>query len=130
MSLSHPSFFTLCFVALSAATGCSSARDVEVTGTAAPAPGLSTKGAVIVEVFDLADAEDPKLVGTTKPDAAGKFGSKFTVEGDTLRLRAIDDADGNGGCTDGELWGAVEVKVTDDAVKDATVELRALPCPK
>lgn len=130
MTLSHTSFFTLCIVALSVASGCSSGRDVEVAGTAAPAPGLSTKGAVIVEVYDLADAEDPKLVGTTKLDAAGKFSSKFTVEGDSLRLRAIDDADGNGACSAGELWGSVEVKVTNDAVKDAAIELMALPCPK
>lgn len=130
MTMSHKSFFALFLAGSFVAAGCSSGRDVDVSGSAAPAPGATTKGAVRVDVYDLADEANPKLVGTTKLDATGKFSEKFNIEGDLVKLMAIDDADGDGACTAGELWGSVQVKVTNDAVKGADIVLAALPCPK
>lgn len=130
MTISHKSFFVLCLVALSSAAGCSSGRDVEVSGTATAANGQSTKGTVRVEVYDLVDAANPKLAGATKLDASGKFSDKFSIEGDSIKIVAIDDADANEACSLGELWGTTTAKVAEDAASGIAIVLDATPCAK
>ena len=45
-------------------------------------------------------------------------------------MRAIADADADGACSQGELWGETSAKIQDDAVEPITLALGAEACPK
>ena len=121
--------FISIFTVLSAAAlalGCSSSRDVEVTGQVSSA---SAQGQILLEFFDV-DGADKTSVHTAKADADGSFKATVALSGDEVLVRAIADADADGACSQGELWGETSAKIQDDAVEPITLALGAEACPK
>jgi hypothetical protein len=116
-------FVTLAPALFAGLVGCSSSRDVEVTGEV---QGAST-GKVYVQFFELTDSK-PSVVYDLTLDQAGAFKQKVQLEGDTVLVRAIADADGDQACTAGESWGEFQADITDDKA-DVNITLAAEPCP-
>ena len=116
------------FAALSAA-GCSSARDVEVTGEVKSAS--STQGKIFVEFFDVAgEGEDLELtsVHSVELGQLGTFNEVVPLEGDRILVRAIADANGDSMCTEGEAWAEMEAAIEEDAANVA-LDISVQPCP-
>jgi hypothetical protein len=108
--------------------GCSSARDVEVTGeVTAPA---SVQGKILLDFMEIeTDEETAESVHTETLAAPGPFTATAPLEGDKVRIRAVNDTDGNGICSAGEAWAEVDADVTDDKVTDVKLELKVATCP-
>jgi len=112
--------------------GCSSARDVSLTGTVTADAAVSG-GPVRVEFYEpeasSEQATDPKAVSTLKfiealPLASpGKFSRTIPVEGDKVHLVAFIDANKDDKCTDGEAWGESDVAIQSDNTASATVNI-------
>lgn len=111
------------------AAGCSSARDVEVTGEVSAPASAGVSGKILLDFLDISDADAPESVHTQTLDALGAFTATASLEGDEVRIRAIDDDDGNGVCSNGEAWAEVDAAITDDKVADVKLELTNAPCP-
>jgi hypothetical protein len=108
------------------AIGCSSSRDVEVSGqVSAPA---TAQGAILIEFFEQTDSE-LESVHSIQLAAPGAFAETIPLEGDRLLVRATLDADGNGACSTGELWDEIETAVTDDVAEEVTLALHDGACP-
>jgi hypothetical protein len=121
---------TLVLVGIAGAllVGCSSARDVEVTGEVTSAASL--QGKIVLDFMDLAsDSETPESVLTEELAAPGPFTVTAPLEGDQVRVRAVNDSDGNGACSAGEAWAEVDAEVTEDKVSGVKLELKSAPCP-
>jgi len=118
-------------VVSAAAVACSSGRDVEVTGSVAAPAGQAVSGPITVSFLDVVSADEtPESVAETKLDNVGEFKQTVTVEGDTVRVRAVVDSDGNGACTAGELWAESDAAIQDDdTVAPVTLTLGSAPCP-
>ena len=109
--------------------GCSSARDVEVTGEV-QAPASGTQGKILLDFMDIvSDSETPESVHTQTLDAPGAFTATAPLEGDQVRVRAVDDKDDNGACTAGEAWAQVDADITEDKVEGVKLTLKVEPCP-
>jgi hypothetical protein len=123
-------WLTLAMVGVTGAMliGCSSARDVEVTGeVTAPA---SVQGKILLDFLDLAsDSEKPESVHTQTLAAPGAFTATAPLEGDKVRILAVNDTDGNGSCSAGEAWAQVDADVTDDKVTGVKLDLKVTTCP-
>jgi hypothetical protein len=113
------------------ALACSGGRDVEVTGSVAAPAGQSVSGPITVSFLDVVSTDEtPESVAETKLAAAGDFKQTVSVEGDTVRVRAVVDTDGNGACSAGELWAEVDATIqADDTVAPVTLTLGNAPCP-
>lgn len=115
-----------------AMVGCSNAEEVEVTGELSSTETVS--GPILVEFFEIdaadAAAERESLLQVTV-DGLGPITQ--TVEADpelTLIAHALVDADADGACTEGEVWGETELTKNDDGtIAPFVVALKAAPCP-
>jgi hypothetical protein len=113
--------------------GCSSARDVEVSGKVTAASSVTVGDAVVIEFIDLVGdgADAPTNVAhTIKLKALGDFKEVVALEGDKVLIRAIDDRNGDGVCSEGEAWGQIEAAVEQDKVEAASLMLGTTACPK
>lgn len=110
-------------------SGCGASREVEAKG-AVTSPGASPEH-VMVTFYDLPkDGSAEKQVDQVKLGKVGNFDQKIDVEGDKIRLFALDDADGNGACTEGEQWASVEAIVKEDnTIEPVALALRSGTCP-
>lgn len=111
--------------------GCASDREVDVTGSvSAPATG-TVSGPITLEFSDVIDAEEqPKSVLTTPLDKPGDFRQTVSIEGDTVRVRAVVDTNGDGVCSAGELWTEADAAIKDDDTVDPiALTLGHEPCP-
>src|SRR5262245_56012130 len=106
-------FLALALVGVSmGALACSSARDVGVTGEVSAPASAGVAGQVLLDFLDSVDAaETPESVRTQTLDALGTFRATAPLEGDKVRIRAINDKDGNGACTAGEAWAEVDAEI-------------------
>jgi hypothetical protein len=114
------------------AVGCSSARDVEVSGKVTAPSSLTVGDKVVVDFIDVVgDGDEAKqsVAHTTQLEALGDFKETVPVEGDRMIIRAIDDRDGDGKCTAGEAWGETEIEISEDKVEAATLTLATAACP-
>jgi hypothetical protein len=112
------------------AAGCTSSREVEVAGEVSAPATTSVEGQIKLDFLDVVSGdEEAKSVHTAMLDGVGSFKETVELEGDTVRVRAINDIDGDGACTDGEAWAEVDAKITDDKVEPVTLELKNAPCP-
>jgi hypothetical protein len=113
------------------AVGCTGSRDVEVAGEVSAPSTVSVDGPITLDFFDvIAEGEEPKSVHTATLDSLGEFKETVELEGDTVRVRAINDRDGDGACTDGEAWGETDAAISDDdKVEAIKLELSNDPCP-
>jgi hypothetical protein len=112
-------------------TGCSSSRNVEVSGEVSAA--LAGDSKILLEFFDLTgegDSLERSSVHTAELPAAGPFKETISVEGDKIAVRAIADADGDGKCSAGEAWAEQQAEISaDDKVEPVTLQLARLACP-
>jgi hypothetical protein len=112
--------------------GCSSGEDYQVTGEVSSAQAVSDP--IVVEFFE-ADATDATIAPTSvkkiQLDALGSFDETINVDpASKILVRAIADADGDGACTEGELWAEASALPKDDGTVDAlTLDLAATACP-
>jgi hypothetical protein len=119
MHLRNIAFTTALFASV-CAVGCGDARDVEVSGEVATASGIDASKPIRVEVY----ADDPEteaneageytFVDAFELEHAGEFAETLSIEGESVLLVALADANGNGKCDDGEAWGEATSEVTDD----------------
>ena len=119
--------FALC------AVGCSSGRDVEVSGKVTAPSTLSVGDEVVIDFIDVVgDGTDAKqtLASSAQLTALGDFKETVSLEGDQVLIRAIDDRDGDGKCTAGEAWGETHAAVMTDKADAATLMLGMAPCPE
>ena len=86
---------------------------------------------VRLEFYEPVGKEDPasspapelRLVEASSLHAPGDFEETVSMQGGTLLVLGIIDADGNGACTDGESWGRAVVTVGSDDTASATVDV-------
>ena len=111
--------------------GCSGSREVEVKGEVTAPASVSVQGEVLVDFFDVVNEDDaPKSVSRIVLDEPGPFTQKAELEGDTVRVRALNDRDGDGKCTEGEAWAEVDAPIgDDDSVAPITLTLANQACP-
>ncbi len=120
-----------CLSILIAAAACSDTQEVEVTGEVSSAATVS--GPISLEFFEIAkDGEDAERVSIKQSqlDALGAFNETLEVSEDIIIVVALEDKDGDGKCTAGELWAEGQQEVTEDGTVPAfALELKADPCP-
>lgn len=107
--------------------GCSTARDVQVSGEIKSATAL--QGPITLQFFETSD--DTKAVQSVLIDKVGTFDQKVQMAGDQVRIVAFADLDKNGACTDGEPSADATADIKDDTKAGPVVlELASRPCPK
>ena len=114
------------------ALGCSSGRDVEVSGQVTAPSTLSVGDKVVIDFIDVVgEGTDAKqsLAGSTELKMLGDFKETVSLEGDQVLIRAIDDRDGDGKCTAGEAWGESHAPVTQDKAAATMLTLGTAACP-
>jgi len=113
--------------------GCSSARDVEVSGKVTAPSSLAVGDKVVIDFIDVvgegADAQE-SVVHTTQLKALGDFKETVALEGDRVLIRAIDDRNGDGVCSAGEAWGELQAPVDQNKVEAASLMLGTTACPQ
>jgi hypothetical protein len=110
---------------VTALPACSSARDVDVSGTVAESATTKPGGPIRLEFYEPVDSGDAapvapelKLLDSASLQAAGTFDETVSMKGKQLYVIGIVDSDGSNACTDGESWGATIVTVgADDTAK-------------
>jgi hypothetical protein len=108
---------------------CSAERDVEVSGTVSAPSSVMVSDAVLLDFFDEEqDTEGVKTKGKLKLGKLGAFQKTVALEGEHVLVRAIDDRDGNGKCTEGEAWGQAKAGIEGDAAA-MSITLALEPCP-
>jgi len=119
---------------LALATGCGAGREVTVSGDISTADGVDGNKPVHVEVYESAAAQDGaapelSLADSFDLEAPGSFEQAVTVEGDSIHVVALIDANDNGKCDDGEAWGEADATVTDDTAQIALRVAAHAVCP-
>lgn len=113
--------------------GCSSARDVEVSGKVTAPSSIAVGDKVVVDFIDIVgdgpDAEE-NVAHTMQLKALGDFKETVALEGDRVLIRAIDDRNGDGACSAGEAWGELQALVDQNKVEAASLMLGTTACPK
>ena len=109
---------------------CSSSRDVEVEGDVSQAADVSTEGKILVSFYDVVSNDDVSDITKLELSAPGTFKKTLSLEGETVRITAVRDIDGNGTCSAGEAWATIDAKVVDDKVSGAALRLTNAPCPE
>lgn len=115
-----------------AAVGCSSGRDVEVSGKIGAPSSVTTGNKLAVDFIDVVgegDALEKSVAHSMEMEALGDFKETVALEGNKVIVRAIDDRDGDGKCTAGEAWGEQEAEVVDDKVEAVALTLGTAACP-
>jgi hypothetical protein len=113
-------------------TACSNAEPVDVSGELTSSESIDSP--ILVDFFEV-DAEDSaaerESVFQVTVDGLGPIAE--TVEADpelTLIAHALVDDDGDGACTEGEIWGETELTRNEDGtIAEFVVDLKAQPCP-
>ena len=112
--------------------GCSSARDVEVSGKVSAPSSLTVGDKLVIDFIDVVgegSEEKQTVAHTSQLTKLGDFKETVPLEGDRVLIRAIDDRDGNGACSTGEAWGEVPAEIRDDKVEAASLTLSTAACP-
>jgi hypothetical protein len=115
-----------------AAVGCSSGRDVEVSGKVTAPSSVTVGDKLLVEFVDVVgegEEQEQTVAHSTELTALGDFKETVSLEGDKLIVRAIDDRDGDGKCSAGEAWGETEADVSADKVEAIALSLSTAACP-
>lgn len=112
--------------------GCESTEEYEVTGEVTSAQTVS--GAITLEFFEV-DANDDtaarESIKSVELSAVGAFTETIEASPEAKIIAvALVDADGNGACTEGELWDEAEVvRKADGTLEALALALTADPCP-
>jgi hypothetical protein len=112
--------------------GCSAGRNVEVSGEVTAPSSVSVGDRLVIEFIDGLEEGS----GGTGPNAQrtalsglGEFKETVSLEADQVRLRALDDRDGDGRCSAGEAWTQAYAPIRQDKVAGVRLVLAAQPCP-
>ncbi|RYZ08448.1 MAG: hypothetical protein EOO73_08355 [Myxococcales bacterium] len=119
-------------VGLLLVAGCSSARDVEVSGRVTAPSALAVGGALVIDFIDVVGegrATERTVVHRAELSGLGELEANVMLEGDQVLVRVIDDRDGDGECSLGEAWGETHAPVEDDEASDVSLMLGAKACP-
>jgi hypothetical protein len=117
--------------AMASLYGCAGTEEYEVTGEVASAQTVS--GPIALQFFELEDVDDAARVSIKESqlDAPGTFSE--TVEatsGASIIVSALVDDDGDGACSEGELWAEQALEPDDDGVFPAAqLTLTNAACP-
>lgn len=114
------------------ALACSSGRDVEVSGKVSAPSSLMVGDRLVVDFMDVTGEgaeRETSVAHSAELKTLGDFKETVSLEGDKVLVRAIDDRDGNGECSEGEAWGEVEASIADDKVEAISLTLAAVACP-
>jgi hypothetical protein len=105
---------TTCLLALIVLAACDVTRDVDVNGEVTATQAVS--GRVLLEFFETAEGEAAERVSLEEVEIAGlgPFAETLSISEDILIVRAIVDADGDGACTTGEMWGEAQRSADGD----------------
>ncbi|MEZ4371105.1 MAG: hypothetical protein R3B07_09780 [Polyangiaceae bacterium] len=117
---------------LMATVGCSSGRDIEVTGSVSAASSAAVDGEILLSFyeFDTEDATSRIHIDDRKLSELGDFNETISVEGSKIVIVAINDRDGDGACSTGEAWAEVEAEVKeDDTIEPVSIVLNNTACP-
>jgi hypothetical protein len=114
-----------------ALAGCTATQEVEVTGEITSAQAVA--GPIALEFFEVAPDDEEaerESVLQVELEGLGEFAETVEIAEDAnIVIVALEDADGDGACTDGELWAEAELTPNDDGTVDAgSLELTAAPC--
>ncbi|MHC4996580.1 MAG: hypothetical protein ACYTGQ_16160, partial [Planctomycetota bacterium] len=124
MNITKLGIFLLSGLALTA-VACGDTQEYEITGEVSASAAVS--GPISLEFFELeGEGEEAERVSvkTVELAALGSFSEVVEAEADaTLIAFALADTDGDGKCTEGELWAETEITPAEDG----TVEAIALP---
>jgi len=124
-------FTMITLFSAAALAGCTATQEVEVTGEITSAQTVA--GPITLEFFEIAQDDEEaerESVHKVELDGLGEFAETVEVAEDAnIIIMALEDADGDGACTDGELWAEVEVTPKDDGTVDAVaLDLTADTC--
>ena len=114
------------------AVGCSSARDVEVSGKVTAPSSLTVGDKVVIDFIDVVgEGTDEKqtVASTAELKALGDFKETVPLEGDKVLIRAIDDRNGDGKCSAGEAWGELTAEIKENKAEAASLVLGTAACP-
>ena len=112
------------------AVACSSSREVEVSGEVSAPATTELDGEITLDFFDVDADEEAESVHTVTLEMLGSFKEKVELEGDSVRIRALNDRNGDGACTNGEAWAEANAAIKDDdTVEPVSLELTNDPCP-
>ena len=121
----------VCLLPLGMLAACSTGREVDVTGEITAAQAVA--GPISVEFFELAKGVDnAQRVSIKKVELTqtGAFTETIQIGEDIVVAVALVDADGDGKCTNGELWGEAQQEAKADGTFAALqITLTADPCP-
>ena len=115
-----------------AAVGCSSGRDVEVSGKVTAPSSVETGSKLSIDFIDVVgegESIEKNVAHSMEMEAPGDFKETVALEGNKVIVRAIDDRNGDGKCTAGEAWGEKEAEVVEDKVEAVTLTLGTAACP-
>jgi len=123
--------FSFLFVGLTALAGCSGV-DYEVTGEVSSPQTIS--GPISLEIFEIDTANEEaarELVKQVDLEGTGAFTESFSAgEGLDIVLVALHDEDGDGKCTEGEVWAEQTLTPAEDgSLSEASLILAAQACP-
>jgi len=115
------------------AVACVGGRDVEVSGKVTAPEGVTVGDALIVDFIDTlpeGSVDETPSRHRRMLHAVGAFKETVRLEADQVALWGLDDRDGDGHCTQGELWGRVPVApIENNRATGVTLTLLAQPCP-
>src|SRR5258707_11209962 len=114
------------------AVGCSSQRDVEVTGKVTAPSSLAVGDKVVIDFIDVVGdgaAAQQTVAHTAALSALGDFKETVPLEGDQVLIRAIDDRNGDGKCTAGEAWGETHAQIAQDKAQAVMLMFGTTACP-
>jgi hypothetical protein len=122
--------FWFALLAAFVVAGCTGSREVAVAGEVSAPATTSIDGEITLDFLDVRADDDVVSVHTATLDAPGEFEETVELEGDSVRVRALNDANGNGSCDDGEAWAEVEASISDDdTVASVELLLKNDACP-
>ena len=110
------------------ATGCAGTEEYEVSGQVTSVEAVS--GPITVEFFEEADDERTSIKKITL-ETPGEFSETLEASSDaSLVALALVDSDGDGVCSDGELWAEQVIDPSEEgATMDFDLELASTACP-
>ena len=109
---------------------CSSSRDVEVEGQVSQAADVASEGKIVMSFYDVVSEDEVSKVGDFELASPGAFKKTLSLEGETVRIIAVRDVNGDGACSAGEAWASLDAKIEDDQVSGAELRLTNAPCPE
>jgi hypothetical protein len=112
--------------------GCTSARDVRVSGRVAAPSTLEVSRTLVIDVIDVVgEGKEARrtLAERGALEGLGDFETRVMMEGDQLMVRVLDDRDEDGNCSAGEAWAETHAPIEADEATDVSLMLWTRACP-